>query len=173
MEGDGLPNPNEAEADGANPISSIAGGTSDPLARFAARKQQVEPATLVKQPEVEDIDQDAAVTADAMVERELAEFDAMLRPIERFGVLHLESFKDDALFNELEKVEVNCLLHFLKYSICHYFDHCLAKGLFLFIYLTLCRSHHPSRTSVSSQYRFQALTLFFYVKETDLSRFLC
>ncbi|CDI98275.1 helicase [Echinococcus multilocularis] len=79
---------------------SIEGSTSDPLARFVKKRQQ----------EANAIDFNAtvgsdALTPEAMVERELAEFESLLRPIERFGVNHLESFQDDTLNLELEQFE--------------------------------------------------------------------
>ncbi|BHF71983.1 protein antigen binding [Sparganum proliferum] len=85
----------------------LAGSASDPLARFAAHRrmtqqqQRTEPTPCAEET--------AAVTEDnapeSVVERELAEFEALLRPIERFGVNHLESFQDESLTNELEQFE--------------------------------------------------------------------
>ncbi|KAM3172762.1 hypothetical protein ACTXT7_013874 [Hymenolepis weldensis] len=85
---------------------TIEGSMSDPLARFA-KKRQREAATAAKSTEPEG---DTTVvpddnTPEASVERELAEFEAMLRPIERFGVNHLESFHDDTLNLELVQFE--------------------------------------------------------------------
>ncbi|VDM31077.1 unnamed protein product [Hydatigera taeniaeformis] len=79
---------------------SIEGSTSDPLARFAKKRQQEANAADSNEFVVSD-----ALTPEAMVERELAEFESLLRPIERFGVNHLESFQDDTLNLELEQFE--------------------------------------------------------------------
>uniref|UniRef100_A0A5K3FAE4 Helicase C-terminal domain-containing protein n=2 Tax=Mesocestoides corti TaxID=53468 RepID=A0A5K3FAE4_MESCO len=82
---------------------SIEGSTSDPLARFAKKRQErirseTQDAVLTDTSPVN-------LTPEASVERELAEFESLLRPIERFGVNHLESFQDDTLNLELEQVE--------------------------------------------------------------------
>ncbi|VDO08469.1 unnamed protein product, partial [Rodentolepis nana] len=85
---------------------TIEGSMSDPLARFAKMRQQ-EAATAAKIVEAENVASTVLDenTPEASVERELAEFEAMLRPIERFGVNHLESFHDDTLNLELVQFE--------------------------------------------------------------------
>nr|CDS31584.1 helicase [Hymenolepis microstoma] len=85
---------------------TIEGSMSDPLARFAKMRQQ-EAATASKTTEAENVTSTVLDdnTPEASVERELAEFEAMLRPIERFGVNHLESFHDDTLNLELVQFE--------------------------------------------------------------------
>lgn len=81
---------------------SIEGSTSDPLARFAKKRRQEANAV-----ESKDVVGSDALAPEAMVERELADFESLLRPIERFGVNHLESFQDDTLNLELEQFEVS------------------------------------------------------------------
>uniref|UniRef100_A0A0X3NT99 Helicase domino n=1 Tax=Schistocephalus solidus TaxID=70667 RepID=A0A0X3NT99_SCHSO len=84
----------------------LAGSASDPLARFAAHRrmaQQQRPAPTASAEEPAAATEENA--PESVVERELAEFEALLRPIERFGVNHLESFQDESLTSELEKFE--------------------------------------------------------------------
>ena len=105
---EGVASLGEAETKPASPTNedaaapSIEGSTSDPLARFARKRQQEASVTASSSaPEGTD-----SRTPEDMVEQELAEFESLLRPIERFGVNHLESFQDDTLNLELEQFEV-------------------------------------------------------------------
>ena len=91
---------------------SIEGSTSDPLARFVRKRQQEANATSSKVAEAPAPEGTDSLAPEDIVEQELAEFESLLRPIERFGVNHLESFQDDTLNLELEQFEVLCL-HFL------------------------------------------------------------
>ncbi|KAL5108649.1 Helicase domino [Taenia crassiceps] len=97
----GVSGEGDAKISGTDDVApSIEGSTSDPLARFVKKRQQE--ANAVDTNVVVGSD---ALTPEAMVERELAEFESLLRPIERFGVNHLESFQDDTLNLELEQFE--------------------------------------------------------------------
>lgn len=94
---------------GADEVTpTIEGSTSDPLARFAKKRQQDAKAVDPNADSAPAAGTDS-LTPEAIVERELAEFESLLRPIERFGVNHLESFQDDTLNLELEQFEVRLL----------------------------------------------------------------
>lgn len=91
--------------------ATLEGSASDPLARIARQRQQK---NKQQQQESEEAEgkcplgetEDEGTTPEAALERELAEFEALLKPIELYGVNHLESFQDDTLNLELEQVEV-------------------------------------------------------------------
>ncbi|OON13340.1 protein, SNF2 family [Opisthorchis viverrini] len=79
-----------------NPVTA----ESDPLTVFAMKKRQREQKSPEHNEQV-DSERTGVDSMEQIVERELLEFEATLRPIERFGVHHLEEQREEVLNEEL------------------------------------------------------------------------
>ncbi|THD22460.1 Helicase domino [Fasciola hepatica] len=77
----------------------------DPLTQYALKKQKCRAQNSTIDTTVIDPQTPEEESAEQIVERELAEFEAALRPIERFGIRNLEEQREDMLNEELEQAE--------------------------------------------------------------------
>lgn len=79
----------------------------DPLTQYALKKQMYRSQASACDTAADDPQPVQEENAEQIVERELAEFEAALRPIERFGIRNLEEQREDLLTEELVLAEVS------------------------------------------------------------------